>query len=72
MDTIISSLFETEVEVKIEDDSKHAYLHQKFFINKVRKVTWCYSLEWSDSAIVADLNKCRKYPQEIFILKRQE
>jgi len=63
------SLFNTEVEIKIEGDSKHCYLHQRFFINKIRKVTWCYSLEWSDKDIIIDLNKSNKFAGEVFTLK---
>lgn len=24
----------------------------RLFVNKIRKVSWCYSLEWSDSEII--------------------
>ena len=62
-------LFITEVEIKIEAESKRPYLYQKFFINKVRVGGW-YSLDFTDQEIVNDLNACAKYPDETFILRK--
>lgn len=61
--------FITEVEIVTRDGSKYPILHQKFFVNKVRETSWCYSLEWSDQSIVDDLNKSTKYPDEFFVLR---
>ena len=64
-----SQIYQTKVQIKIEGDSKYVYLHQPLFVNKIRKLSYCYSIEFSDQEIVNDLNRSGKYPEETFILK---
>ena len=64
-----NSLFQTEVEVYTDGDSKYVRLHQSLFINKIRELSWCYSLDFSDYEIVKDLNRSCKFKDEYFKLK---
>lgn len=69
MSNISNSLFQTEVEVYTDGVSKYVRLHQPLFINKIREISWFYSLDFSDYEIVKDLNRSCKFKDEYFKLK---